>query len=82
MTEAEATAAQCCGPSQCGQARGGYRTCVGSACMAWRWEVQPLAPPTDTALTIEVVVDAETERRWRELDARRGRGFCGLAGQP
>jgi hypothetical protein len=72
MTEDEAKTKICCGPPQVAaqmmRARPAY--CAGSACMAWRWNVekgyQQMAAdwtPADTTKTAP-------------------HGFCGLAGRP
>ena len=46
MTEEEAKHTRCCGPEGCGEMRydgsplDQKRHCIGSACMAWRWDVE------------------------------------------
>ncbi len=46
VTEKQASEMRCCGPSGCGEQPDGGRTggnapriCIGSACMAWCWDV-------------------------------------------
>lgn len=52
-------------------------TCIGSACMAWRWEREPNQP--------ELLNWANGDMKARCPEATRISatiGFCGLAGQP
>jgi hypothetical protein len=52
--------------------------CIGSACMAWRWEkseakaVEGYQTPDGQSITT----------RWARIDPVDGAGFCGLAGKP
>lgn len=47
MTEAEAREKRCCGPEGCGivprSSLNSGRRCVGSNCMAWRWEATKIS---------------------------------------
>ena len=80
MTEEEAKKKRCCGPDGCGSPffdGYGTRTCIGSACMAWRWDGQANVGPSKDRLP------------WVEGNERDGytpvaerRGHCGLAGEP
>lgn len=79
----------------CPHHAGGSRTCLGSACMGWRWadpatetrEAEQYAPsPYDRRTT---VLQPEGEgwtldagkKRWERPWPDRA-GYCGLAGQP
>lgn len=86
MTEQEAKTTRCCGPSGCGYQNGlivqrdasgevvsaePERWCIGSTCMAWRWnyvEMDRLGVP---------LPDPRPVRSYDKDD-----GFCGLAGKP
>lgn len=86
MTEDEAKTKTCCGPMgllEQGSGRSYYsRTCIASACMAWRW--RRVANPEWRSVTYmagypphnpfdgsnEMSIPSTTD------------GFCGLAGQP
>lgn len=91
LTETRARASECCGFESCGERLpNGRRLCVGSACMAWRWnpgEYETLylrdgdrpADGEGWALTGHT---KEGLAIWgRGLESSRT-GFCGLAGPP
>lgn len=75
MTEDEATQKQCCGPEGCGVHNDlpyPARWCVGSPCMAWRWDLTPakaarLEGERTGTLVKEPIVAS---------------GYCGLVGAP
>jgi hypothetical protein len=72
MTEDEAKIKRCCGGSGCGKSTAHYasdRMCVGSECMAWRWDT--------SSLVIEHDDRGVLFRTKYELG-----GHCGLAGKP
>lgn len=75
MTQEEARATRCCGPSGCGdqiyrknlsdEVVGNIeRVCIASACMGWRWRMS-----TDLSTM-------------RPEPHPNGEGYCGLAGLP
>ena len=51
-----------------------WNSCIGSACMAWRWKDLPPVIASDDLQSIPV---SELEMRTK---ARRG--YCGLSGRP
>ena len=88
MTEDEAMAKRCCGPTGCGFGRAirgtlnpdgtcsanylEVRFCIGSACMAWRKTGQIGIRPDG------VKTDRDPDGLTKWIDA----GHCGLAGKP
>lgn len=77
-TEDEARALRCCGPDGCGsfladevervtsaaQAAALQRYCIGSQCMAWRWESAEASPHVLRTVTVdegEPAYDPKTE---------------------
>lgn len=79
MTEDEAKTKVCCGPlhqpeyakiGEIAESKPSIRNCIGSACMAWRWEDVRWVRPENNAGTREY-----------ELVPRSNLGFCGLAGR-
>lgn len=77
MTQEEAKATRCCGPTGCGEQRiydpntgDTARYCIASACMGWRWQPQgSMDNPTR-------VPGGGTQQIKRVI------GYCGLAGRP
>lgn len=81
MTEQEAGQKRCCGPEGCGvlgnpDYEGGpsSRWCIGSACMAWRWEL------TDRGW--RVLQTKGLDALLQEAAPNKLQGHCGLAGTP
>jgi hypothetical protein len=66
MTEEEAKTKSCCGPMQAEFGKTHVVNCIGSACMAWRWDDF-------------IVVDGPGDEHHHMSDTQ---GFCGLAGRP
>ena len=72
MTEDEAKTKRCCGPEGCGDSADSGspyyddigRCCIGSKCMAWRWEMTPIR-----AAEVNARGDAKA----------KASGHCGLA---
>ena len=72
--EEEAQTKHCCGPEGCGEFHGGYRWCIASKCMAWRWVSEGYLTPADE----------ERIKAGLPLGAvytKRERGLCGLGGR-
>lgn len=77
LTEDEARNRACCGPEQCGKYDPdvSLRLCIGSACMAWRWNSSVWNKNTDAWL--------QPGERHENFEIRlNGFGHCGLAGAP
>jgi hypothetical protein len=66
LTEKEARNTTCCGPPVNHPDFVEDRNCIESACMAWRWAVDPRGEPAMK----------------KEGDEYRETGYCGLAGEP
>lgn len=60
-----------------GNRGGGITSCLGSACMAWRWGVQH-----PHGGWIEFVPRPEMTEEQKADPANRLGGYCGLAGRP
>jgi len=68
MTEEEARENTCCKQTYSSQKEGQMLavSCLGSMCMAWRWDVRGM----------------QVNDEGQHLDVRTRRGYCGLAGEP
>jgi hypothetical protein len=83
-TETVAKAKVC--PNTLGKVQAEALTCIGSACMAWRWE--PLTAAVKRAMHEmglsheEAVVEVTTHRAKYGPPVAPFRGWCGLAGEP
>ena len=78
MTEDEAALKRCCGPDGCGHFNDNpfpARWCIGSACMAWRWN-DPWTSQTEEGHGGDIVV------RLKRKPGEPKLGYCGLAGAP
>ncbi len=92
MTEEEAKTKSCCGPMQAEFGKSHVVNCIGSACMAWRWEGSDYSD--DFVADDETIIAQWAEAGWRTSDERNDKGhvkmlrplltqgFCGLAGKP
>ena len=89
MTEDEAKTKWCCGApaivSQAMDQAAGNTTgreplkCIGSACMAWRWAMEPNPAYVEQG---NVWPDTRQPQEKLMMLPGRERGFCGLAGRP
>jgi len=86
MTEDEAKTKWCAHARQVGDPRNmqsswnrtagePWETCIGSACMAWRWDYAGTVIEFDGMITV-----AQLDRMKRQATPQHG--FCGLAGRP
>lgn len=77
MTEDEAKTKTC--PAMLMGAQNKSPLCVGSACMAWRWDTHPIEgrPGSEEAVQIGNRMHVE---RIPKIVAVTGLGHCGLAG--
>ena len=75
MTEDEAKTKACCAGLGIGPHKESWMpsgaACIGSACMAWRWDVTP-----------EFYEQMAYDPSSRIREAGGPTGFCGLAGRP
>ena len=53
--------------------------CIGSACMAWRWSMEPNPAYVEQG---DVWPDTRQPQQRQPMLPGRERGFCGLAGKP
>jgi len=82
VTEDQAKTTRCCGPNGCGEVRDDMRGlpdnapryCIGSACMAWRWELTDRGHRVFQTKGLEVLI--------QEAAPNKLTGYCGLAGKP
>lgn len=56
----------------------GETNCIGSACMAWRWEERKTVP----AEGYQTPEGQSVVTRYMTIDPQEGAGFCGLAAKP
>lgn len=80
MTEDQARITQCCGPEGCGYVNpdDNIRYCVGSACMAWRWDDVPNPEYERMSQSFMAFSGPRPPMSFKSKEC----GYCGLAGRP